>query len=110
MAIAEQEITRQLSIPLNQAQQERLERAALATGQSLESFAASALLRAADEALNRSRPAVLPAGGDPLDRIAGIFKDEPLMDALMERVREDQRLEMEAETKREAGMEAGASS
>ena len=95
MAIAEQEITRELNIPLTQDQQARLERAARATGQSLEGFAASVLLRAAEDAL--SHFAVLSAESDPLDRAAGIFKDEPLMDALMERVRADRRAAMEAE-------------
>lgn len=89
MAIAEQEITRQLSIPLNQDQQERLERAALVTGQSLEGFAASALLRAAEDALS-------PPADNPLDKIIGIFKDEPLMDDLMERIRRDRQAEIEA--------------
>ena len=96
MAIAEQELTRQLTLPLNQDQRDRLERAALATGQSLESFAVSALLRAAEDALIRSYPTALSTESDPLDRIAGIFKDEPLMDALMERIREDRRVEIEA--------------
>ena len=30
-----------------------------------------------------------------LDKIIGIFRDEPLMEALMERIREDRRLEAE---------------
>lgn len=46
----------------------------------------------------------LPAGHDPLDSIVGIFKDSPELDALMERIHEEQRqgieqfrLEAEAE-------------
>ncbi len=92
---AAHEATREISIRLSREQADRLEQAALATGQSLESFAASALLRAAEDALNRSSRVALPADSDPLDRVAGIFKDEPLMDALMERVREDRRRETE---------------
>ncbi len=34
----------------------------------------------------------------PLEKVFGIFKDEPLMDALMERVREDRHAECEAGT------------
>lgn len=111
MAIAEQEITRPLNISLTQEQRKRLERAALAAGESLESFVASALLRAADETLPPSRRDIVSAEGDPLDRVAGIFRDEPLMDALMERIREDRRVEIEAieaEIEAEAG-KAGAS-
>lgn len=96
MAIAEHEITRPLNLSFTQEQRKKLERAALAAGQSLDDFAASALLRAADETLTPSRRDILSAKGDPLDRIAGIFKDEPLMDELMERIREDRRIEMEA--------------
>lgn len=91
MAIAEQEITRQLNIPVTEDQRERLERAARATGQSIEGFAASALLRAADAALTP-----LPPADNPLDKVIGIFKDEPLMDELMERIRRDRQAEIEA--------------
>ncbi len=91
MAIAEQEITRPLNISLTQEQRKKLERAALAAGQSLEDFALSSLLRAADRKMT-------PGASDnhPLDKIIGIFEDEPLMDELMERVRADRRLEIEA--------------
>lgn len=91
MAIAEQEITRQLSVPLSQDQHERLEQAALATGQTLEGFSVSALLRAADMIMTS-----VPSDDNPLDKIIGIFEHEPLMDELMERVRADRQLEMEA--------------
>lgn len=93
---AAHEVTREIGIRLSREQAERLERAALATGQSLAGFAASALLRAAEDALNHSSPATPPIDSDPLDRVAGIFKDEPLMDALMERIREDRRREIGA--------------
>ena len=101
MAIAEQEITRPLSIALNQAQRKKLEAAAFAAGQTVPDFAASALIRAADTALTQ-----IP---DPLDKVIGIFRDEPLMDALMERVREDRRVEMEAERMEAERMEAKTS-
>ncbi len=91
MAIVEQEITRSLNISLNQEQREKLERAALATGQSLNDFALLALSHAADKALTP-----VPSDDNPLEKIIGIFEDEPLMDELMERVRADRRLEMQA--------------
>jgi hypothetical protein len=96
MAIAEHEIMRPLNLSFTQEQRKKLESAALAAGQSLESFAASALLSAANETLTPSRRDIGSAEGDPLDRIAGIFRDEPLMDDLMERIREDRRVEIEA--------------
>ena len=96
MAIAEQEVTRQLSIPLSQAQQERLERAALMAGQSLESFAASAVVRAAEEALASPTALVRPPVRS-IDSVLGIFKDEPLMDDLMARIHAERRAQMEQE-------------
>ena len=96
MAIAEQEITRPLTISLSQDHRETLERAALATGQSLEGFAASALLRAADEALTSPSALVRPPARS-LDSILGIFKDEPLMDALMARIHAERQAQMEQE-------------
>lgn len=44
----------------------------------------------------RWRKFVQASGENRIDSIIGIFKDEPLMDALMERIREDRRLEAEA--------------
>lgn len=88
MAIAEQEVAERFSIRLDREQREKLAQAAQATGQSLDEFAAAALLRAVEDAL--SPPA------DPLDKIIGIFKDEPLMDELMERIRRDRQAEIEA--------------
>jgi len=85
------EVTREIGIRLSREQAERLERAALATGQSLESFAASALLREADAVLTQR-----PRAAKSLDGVLGIFKDEPLMEALMERIREDRRAEIES--------------
>ena len=40
--------------------------------------------------------AVRPPNPHPLDSVIGIFRDEPLMDALMERVRQDRRAEQDA--------------
>ena len=97
MATAEQEITRPLNIPLSQHLRERLERAALAAGQSLEGFAASALLRAADEALTPPSALVRPPAR-PLDGVLGIFKDEPLLDALMARIHAERQAQMAQET------------
>jgi hypothetical protein len=54
----------------------------------MEEFILSASVRAADAP---HESLVLPAGRDPLDGIIGIFKDEPLLDALMERIHENQR-------------------
>lgn len=44
----------------------------------------------------RWRKFVQASGENRIDSIIGIFKDEPLMEALMERIREDRRLESEA--------------
>ena len=115
MAIAEHEITSQegtqsVTVPLTEAQAATLRQAAEAKGQSLEDFVVSALVRAAEAP---HEGLVLPAGGDPLDSIVGIFKDSPELDALMERIHEEQRqgieqfrLEAEAE---EAAEQAKAS-
>ena len=100
MATLEHEVTTPLTIRLSRAQRQNLERAAEASGQSLDDFAASALLGAAEDALNgpSPRPASPQAdpAGHPLDKIIGIFKDEPLMEDLMERIRADRRLEIAA--------------
>ncbi len=87
MATIEREVTRELSLRFSAEQREKLEQAASARGQSLNEFAAAVLLSAADKALNPIMP--LSTGNDPLDRVIGIFEHEPLMDALMERVRAD---------------------
>ena len=115
MAIAEHEITQQediqsVTVRLTEAQAATLRQAAEAKGQSLEDFVVFTSVRAAD-ALREGL--VLPVGRDPLDSVVGIFKDEPLMDALMEHIHEEQRqgieqfrLEAEAE---EAAEQAKAS-
>ncbi len=115
MAIAEQEVieqevieqkaVREIRISISREQEEALTRAASQTGQSLEEFAASALSRAAEDVLNPTLPAA-QTERDPLDGIIGIFKDEPLLDALMERIHEDRRAAMEAEAKEAEEMEA----
>ena len=106
MAIAEQEIiqqevTQSVTIRLTKAQAAKLRQAAEAKGQSLEDFIVSASVRAANAPRGGS---ALAAGRDPLDSIIGIFKDSPELDALMERIHEEQRqgieqfrLEAEAE-------------
>lgn len=83
MAIAEREITRPLSVNLTQGQREKLEQAAFSAGLSVPDFTAAALIQTVEI--------------DPLERVIGVFQDEPLMDALIERVREDRRIEMNAE-------------
>ena len=95
MAVLEHETTRELGIRLSYEQVDRLEQAAALTGQSLDEFAATALARAADAALTSPTAHVRPPVRS-LDSVLGIFKDEPLMDALMERIREDRRVEIEA--------------
>ena len=86
MAALEREFDTGTEHTLGRGTAGKLERAASVRGQSLNEFAVSALLRAAD---------------DPLDRVIGIFQDEPLMDALMERVRADRHAEIEAEIEAE---------
>lgn len=96
------------SVRLDLPQQEKLARAAQVSGQTLDEFAASALLGAADEALASPARLPLPQTGDPLDRIAGIFRNEPSMEELMGRIREDRRVEIaaiEAEIEAEARKE-----
>ncbi len=103
MAIAEREITQQLTLTLSGDLHQKMEQAALASGQTVSDFIASSLRQAAEAALEPrlSAPAF---AGDPLDSIIGIFKDSPELDALMGRIHEDQRqgieqfrLEAEAE-------------
>ncbi len=94
MAVAEHEITQQLTLTLSRDLHKKLEQAALASGQTVSGFVVSSLVHAAEAVLEpHSTPP--PFGSDPRDRIVGIFKDEPLMEALMERVREDRRVEIE---------------
>ena len=122
MAVIEQEVkqevVREIRIPISREQEEALTRAASQTGQSLEEFAASALSRAAEESVSHELLHSIPKDiasaaeesfardvqwhqsmqGDQanrFDKIFGIFKDEPLMEALMERIREDRRVEIE---------------
>ncbi len=93
MATLEREVTSSAapSLRLTPAQMTTLRHAAAAEGQTLDEFMVSALLRAADAILT---PPPLATKIDPLDRVAGIFKDEPLMEELMERIREDRRREI----------------
>jgi uncharacterized protein (DUF1778 family) len=109
MAIAEhevkQEAVREISIQISREQEDTLTRAASQTGQSLEEFASSALLRAArDNAPSAAESfaqdiqwhqSIQGNKADKFQKIIGIFKDEPLMEALMERIREDRRVEIE---------------
>ncbi len=98
MAIAEHEITQQevtqsVTVRLTEAQAAKLRQAAEAKGQSMEDFAATAITDAVRNFLSPILP--LPAGHDPLDSIVGIFKDSPELDALMERIHEEQRQSIE---------------
>ena len=93
--VAEHEVAERFSGRLGREQQEKLAQAAQVTGQSLDEFAAAALLRAADAALTSPTALVWPPIRS-LDSVLGIFNDEPLMDALMEHIREDRRVEIEA--------------
>ena len=99
--VTQQEVTQSITVRLTEAQAAKLRQAAAAKGQSVEEFITSASVRAADAPHDGL---VLPAGRDPLDSIVGIFKDSPELDALMERIHEEQRqgieqfrLEAEAE-------------
>ena len=92
MAIAEQEVTQSFTVRLTKAQAAKLGKAAEANRQSVEDFVVAALIRAADPPLESL---VSPAGHDPLDSIIGIFKESPELDALMERIHEGQRQEIE---------------
>ena len=97
MAIAEHEITQQeitqsITIRLTESQVAKLKKAAEANNQSVENFVVAALVRATSPPLKNL---ILPSGRDPLDSIIGIFKDSPELDALMERIHEEQRQEIE---------------
>jgi len=96
MAILEHETTRELAIRLSHEQADRLEEAAARTGQSSDEFAAAALLRAADAALTSPTALVRPPIRS-LDSVLGIFKDEPLMGALMARIHAERQAQMEQE-------------
>ena len=61
----------------------------------MEGFAAASL-HAADEALTPSAALVRPPARS-LDSVLGIFKDEPLMDALMARIHAERQAQMEQE-------------
>jgi len=100
MAVIEQdvkqEVVREISIPISREQEEALTRAASQTGQSLEEFAASALVRAAEAVLVPTDAHVQPSVKS-FASVLGIFRDEPLMEALMERIHEERRIQMEQE-------------
>ena len=70
MATLEHEAVTQLAVRLSRAQAERLERAASLTGQSLNEFAASALLGAADAAL--AAPPVTVLSNRDFDRLMAL--------------------------------------
>ncbi len=76
------------SLRLTPAQMTTVQNAAAAEGQTLDEFMVSALLRAADLVLTPPPPV------NPLDKVIGIFKDEPLMEDLMKRIRKDRRREI----------------
>lgn len=99
--VVQQEVTQSVTVRLTGSQAEALRQAAEAKGQNVEEFILSASVRAVAA---RHESPVPPAGRDPLDSIIGIFKDSPELDALMERIHEEQRqgieqfrLEAEAE-------------
>ena len=99
--VVQQEVTQGVTVRFTGAQVTKIRQAAEAKGQSVEDFIVSASVHTV-EGLRESL--VLPAGHDPLDSIIGIFKDSPELDALMERIHEEQRqgieqfrLEAEAE-------------
>jgi len=96
MAVIEQEVVREISIQLSREQEDALTRAASQAGQSVEDFAASALVRAAEAVLVPTDAHVQPSVKS-FASVLGIFRDEPLMEALMERIHEERRIQMEQE-------------
>lgn len=94
MAVAEHEITQQLTLTLSGNLHEKVEQAALASGQTVSNFIVSSLRQAAEAALTPGASQVLPPAKS-FASVLGIFKDEPLLDALMERIHEEQRLGIE---------------
>ena len=90
------EVTTQVTVRLAEPQAAALRQAAAARGQSLAEFAVAALARAADAApLPNESPALPPAKS--FASVLGIFKDEPLMDSLMERIQENRARQAEQE-------------
>ena len=100
MATAEHEVkqehVRDIRVPISREQEDALARAAFQAGQSLEEFAAAALSRAAEAVL---APANVqpPLPAKSFASVLGIFRDEPLMEALMERIHKERRIQMEQE-------------
>lgn len=77
------------SLHLTSKQVETVRRAAAVAGQSSEEFIVSAVLQAAEAAL-------APPAPHPLEKVFGIFKDEPLMEDLMNSIRQDRQAGIEA--------------
>ncbi len=97
MALAEHEVTQQeavqVTVRLTEAQAAKLRQAAAAKGQSVEEFITSTSVRAADAP---HVGLVLPVGRDPLDSLFRLLEFEPELDALMERIHAERRLQEEA--------------
>ncbi len=103
MAIAEHEITSQegtqsVTILLTEAQAATLRQAATASGQSMEEFAAIVLASATAATLMSNGNQIVPPAKS-FASVLGIFRDEPLMDDLMERIREERAKQAEQESK-----------
>lgn len=107
MAIAEHEITQQLTLTLSGDLHKKMEQAALASGQTVGDFIVSSLRRAAEAALTPTASPLLPPARS-FASILGIFKDEPMLDDLMEHIHEQQRLGIEQFRSEEAAEEAAA--
>ncbi len=107
MAVAEHEITQQLTLTLSGDLHEKMEQAALASGQTVGGFIVSSLRQAAESALTPIASLALPPA-KCFASILGIFKDEPMLDDLMEHIHEQQRLGIEQFRAEEAAEEAAA--
>lgn len=90
MATLEHEVTREIGVRLNREQAEKLEQAASMRGQTLDEFAASALLDAADAAL--ASPPVTVLSNRDFDRLLALCdSDVPPAPALVRAAEEYKR-------------------
>lgn len=101
MAIAEheishQEVTQSIMVRLTEAQAAKLGQAAEAKSQSVEEFAAAAIRSAAEAAFVSSHTQIVPPAKS-FASVLGIFRDEPLMEALMEQIHEERAKQAEQE-------------
>ena len=106
--IVQQEVTQSITVRLTEAQDATLRQAAEAKGQSVENFIVSASVHAVEDTSNPAPSTPSPARRAPLDSLFGLLEFEPELDALMERIHEEQRKGIEQFRAEEAAEQAKA--